>query len=181
MDGKRKPTWKSQGKWKYISVPVMTSNICDLKAAILEILIRCSSRATILESVLVLKTDSLLLLLLVHFLEHGNTDYLIYYFLVENGCEAFEWFVIRGCCLYPYEGRIPRSVIMLLMCIFWRILFTNSDDWLEQLLMWYLKLSYMWWIQLFFTIEVCILIFFIFILYKNPTVMKINLWFSVHS
>lgn len=34
--GKRKPPWKSQGKWKYISVRVTTSNICDLRVAIFE-------------------------------------------------------------------------------------------------------------------------------------------------
>lgn len=34
--GKRKPPWKSQEKWKYISVRVTTYNICDLRVAIFE-------------------------------------------------------------------------------------------------------------------------------------------------
>lgn len=77
-----------------------------------------------------------------------HTDLLIYFF-VEYGSEAFEWLVIWGCCLSHFDGTIPRSVILLFMCIFWRILFTNSDDWLEQLLMWFLRLSHMWWIHFF--------------------------------
>lgn len=78
-----------------------------------------------------------------------HTDLLIYFFLVEYGSEVFEWLVIWGCRLSHFDGTIPRSVILLFMCIFWRILFTNSDDWLEQLLMWFLRLSHMWWIHFF--------------------------------
>lgn len=80
-----------------------------------------------------------------------HTDLLIYFsfFYFEYGSEAFEWLVIWGCCLSHFDGTIPRSVILLFMCIFWRILFTNSDDWLEQLLMWFLRLSHMWWIHFF--------------------------------
>lgn len=147
--GKRKPPWKSQEKWKYISVRVTTYNICDLRVAILE-----NSNlplvATILEKCSRSKerfpfTSSISAL----FGTWEHTNLLIYFFFVEYGSEVFEWLVIWECCLSHFDGTIPRSVILLFMCIFWRILFTNSDDWLEQLLMWFLRLSHMWWIHFF--------------------------------
>lgn len=91
-----------------------------------------------------------------------HTDLLIYFFLLNMEARSLNDWLFE-------DGTIPRSVILLFMCIFWRILFTNSDDWLEQLLMWFLRLSHMWWIHFFkLTIEGCISTYFIFTLYKTP-------------